>query len=520
MGVLHHLLLAVVAAASGPGPEAAGGSPAQAPSGALAEVASPPVAWPPDPAQASSSGAAVLHAEAPAYRSNVWVPLLETGVTVVGLNLLDRQVLGYQWAQTDLETATRNLGTWRFDGDSFQLNNLMHPYTGSIYYGAARSMGLGMWWSLGVTSLGSALWEIGGETEPASINDQIMTSVGGSFLGEVLYRCAVLVLTGGDGAPGFWREGAALLVSPPTGANRLMFGDRYRTFDFDRRPAVYLEASAGVGLERAPRPGGGSGATVALLDLHLAHGLPGEGGWPVRHPFDHFDLQLGLRSGERESLVAALFIRGMLAASRIQGSWSGVWGLAGLYDYSTPGAFHVSTAALGVSATGQLGARGGVALQGTALLGGGFGSAGAAVAPAGSAGDHRGPAAQAVLESRLLLGDRAAIDAGLRQYLVAGSAASNGLEAQHQLSLSGRLRVLGPHAVGVGWMSAWRWSRSPGVPDARQRSSELSFFYTLSTDRALGARPRRGRSDRRARCPAPPGRRAPDGLPAAPFPGV
>jgi hypothetical protein len=496
MNVLPHLLLAAVAAASGPEPEAAGGSPATAPSrAALNAAASPRVTWPPDPAEVSPDGARVLHAEAPVYRSNVWVPLLEMGVTLVGLNLMDRQVLGYQWAQTDLGTAGRNLGTWRFDDDSFQLNNLMHPYTGSIYYGAARSMGLGMWWSFGVTSLGSALWEVGGETEPASINDQIMTSVGGSFLGEVLYRCAVLILAGGDGDPGFWREGAAFLVSPPTGANRLMFGDRYRTFDSDPRPTVYLEATAGVGLERAPRPGGGSGATAALLDLHLVHGLPGEGGWPVQHPFDHFDLQLGLWSGERESLVEALFIRGMLAASSIQGGWNGIWGLTGLYDYATPGAFHVSSAALGVSTTGQLGARGGVALQGTALLGGGFGSAGAALGPAGSAGDHRGPAAQLVLESRLHLGDRAAIGAGLRQYLVAGSAASNGLEAQHQLSLSGRLHLFGPHAVGVGWINAWRWSRSTGVPDARQHSSEVSFFYTFSTDRAFGARPRWSRSD-------------------------
>lgn len=435
-------------------------------------------------------GVAEVRARGPAYRQSAWVPLLEAGVVVAGLNLIDRQVLGYEWARTDPQSAARNVGNWQLDGDPFQMNNLMHPYTGSLYYGAARSMGLGMWWSFGVASLGSTMWEIAGETEPASINDQIMTSVGGSFLGEVLYRSAVLILCGGDGPPGFWREGAAFLVSPPTGANRLMFGERYRTFDFDQEPVTYLEASAGAAFDRAP---GSGAAPAALLGLHLIHGLPGEDGWPVRHPFDHFDLQAGLRSGTRESLLSALFVRGMLAAGRIEGSWSGIWGLAGLFDYAAPGPFHVSTAALGAATTGQLGARGGVALQGTAVLGTGFGTAGAAFAPADGSGNHRGPAAQLALESRLLLGSRGAIGAGLRQYLVAGAGEAGGLEAQSHLALSGRLRIAGRHAVGLEWTDARRWSRDPGAPGTLQRASEVSASYVLLSDRAFGARPRRRR---------------------------
>lgn len=427
----------------------------------------------------------------PAHRSSLGVPLLEAGLTVAGLNAYDRFVLGQEWARTDPRTFQENLGNWRFDADSFVMNNLMHPYNGSIYYGAARSMGLDLWSSFGVAFLGSAMWEIGGETGGASINDQIMTSIGGSFLGEALYRCAVLALGGGGGRPGFWREAGAFLLSPPTGVNRRLFGNRYRTFDFDEPPAAYLEAFAGVGLESAPGRKGGEPAAAGHFGLHLVHGLPGDSGWPVRHPFDHFDLQLALRAAGHGSASGALFIRGMLAGSRTAGPWSGVWGLTGIYDYAAPSAFHVSTAALGVSTTGQVGGGGEVALQGTALLGAGFGTGGAAVAPVDGAGNHRGPAAQLVLETRLLLGARAAIGAGLRQYLIAGAGDTRGLEAQGHLSLSGRLRVAGPHAVGLDWLDARRWSHRAGVPDSRQRSSVLSVSYALATDPWFGARPRR-----------------------------
>ncbi len=457
--------------------EARGESEAQDVAG-VRGAALPPLAAPP-------------YGRQPVYRRNLWVPLLEAGVAVAGLNYVDREVMGFEWARSTPQTFWRNLGWWQFDADSFVMNNFLHPYTGSIYYGAARSMGLDLWRSFGVTFLGSALWELGGETDAASINDQIMTPIGGSFLGEVLYRVAVLLLGGGDGSPGLWREGAAFLLSPPTGVNRRLFGDRYRTFDFDHRPITYLEAFAGAAFDRALEPKGEGTETSALLGLHLVYGLPGDLGWPVRHPFDHFDLQCSLRTTEREVASGALFIRGMLAGSHIEGAWRGAWGLTGIFDYAAPSVFHLSTAALGVSTTGQLGARGGVALQGTALLGAGFGTGDAMAEPA-ALDSHRGPAAQLVLETRLLVGDRADVGAGLRQYLIAGAGSTGGFETLSHLTLSGRLRIGGRHAIGVEWLDARRRSRyAAAVPDSRQHSSGLSVFYVLLTDPWFGAQPRR-----------------------------
>ena len=76
----------------------------------------------------------------------------------------------------------------------------------------ARSTGLNYWESLGYAFAGSALWEIAGENSLPSRNDQINTGIGGSFLGEVLFRLANLTLEH-DNLPPLWRETAAELAA-------------------------------------------------------------------------------------------------------------------------------------------------------------------------------------------------------------------------------------------------------------------------------------------------------------------
>ncbi|MFL5333981.1 MAG: DUF3943 domain-containing protein, partial [Geminicoccaceae bacterium] len=84
-------------------------------------------------------------------------------------------------------------------------------------YGFARSAGLNYWESLVYTFAGSALWEIAGETTLPSRNDQIATGIGGTFLGEPLFRLASRVLERTDHGSGFWRELSAAVISPATG---------------------------------------------------------------------------------------------------------------------------------------------------------------------------------------------------------------------------------------------------------------------------------------------------------------
>src|SRR5262249_33964614 len=147
---------------------------------------------------------------------------------------------------TNLSTIQHNVHhSWVFDNDAFSTNQFLHPYASSMYYGFARSAGLNYWESLIYTFAGSALWEIAGETTPPSKNDQIATGIGGTFLGEPLFRMASLLLEHADGTPGFWRELGAALLSPSTSFNRLAFGDRFDTVFPSHHPAVYSRVQIG-----------------------------------------------------------------------------------------------------------------------------------------------------------------------------------------------------------------------------------------------------------------------------------
>ena len=91
---------------------------------------------------------------------------------------------------SNLSSIKRNLRSkWGVDSDSFTINQLGHPYQGSMYHGFARALGFNYPEGLTYTFLGSAFWEIAGETTPPSKNDQISTGIGGSFLGEALFGC-------------------------------------------------------------------------------------------------------------------------------------------------------------------------------------------------------------------------------------------------------------------------------------------------------------------------------------------
>ena len=53
---------------------------------------------------------------------------------------------------------------WVVDQDPFAMNQLGHPYQGSMFHGFARSAGLNYWEALLYDNVGSYLWKMGGET--------------------------------------------------------------------------------------------------------------------------------------------------------------------------------------------------------------------------------------------------------------------------------------------------------------------------------------------------------------------
>jgi Domain of unknown function (DUF3943) len=222
--------------------------------------------------------------------------------------------------------------SWVVENDPFQVNQLGHPYQGSIYHGFARSAGLNYWESLAYTFAGSLFWEIAGETTPPSKNDQIASGIGGSFLGESLFRMASLVLETGGGLPPFWREVAAAVISPPTGFNRLAFGDRFDAILASRAPAYYSRLQVGVSGTTQNDPGASTKLkrNEALTDFSMDYGLPGKPGYSYKRPFDYFSFQSTASSAEGFENVLT---RGLLFGKDYEAGndYRGVWGLYGSY---------------------------------------------------------------------------------------------------------------------------------------------------------------------------------------------
>ena len=110
----------------------------------------------------------------------------------LGLSSYNRWVLGSSWAQTGWEEWghfwEREL---KYDRDWYWTNFVLHPYQGSIYYQGARGSNLNQFEALGVTFVGSYMWEFFCEKNAPSINDMVYTSVGAFSMGEMLYRLSL-----------------------------------------------------------------------------------------------------------------------------------------------------------------------------------------------------------------------------------------------------------------------------------------------------------------------------------------
>src|SRR6266511_2308159 len=222
-------------------------------------------------------------------------PALEIGGFIFGLNQFNRHVIDRKVYGTDEHNVWKNLTSPQvIDRDPFSVNQLGHPYQGSIYYGFARSAGLEYWESLLYTLAGSRLWETFVETTPPSLNDHIASGIGGTFVGEPLFRMASLLLERGGDSPGFWRELGAAVLSPSTGFNRLVFGDRFDAVFPSRDPAVFVRLRIGATLTTSVTNEGLANDVKrqeGSADYSMTYGLPGKPGYRYTRPFDYFHFE-------------------------------------------------------------------------------------------------------------------------------------------------------------------------------------------------------------------------------------
>lgn len=455
-----------------------------------------PAIWAAAPNQAPTSdpaGASVAPSATPTVvpRKNYALPAAE----IVGfdflLNQYNRHYAGdaIDYA-SNLSTIRHNLrSSWVVDSDPFRTNQLGHPYQGSIYHGFARSAGLDYWEALGYTFAGSAFWEIAGERTPPSRNDQINTGIGGTFLGEALFRMAHVVLAH-DELPPLWRELGAAAISPATGFNRLAFGDRFDGLFASHDPVHYSRLQ--LGFSGTAENNAGTSTTKlkrneALVDFSMEYGMPGKPGYTYTRPFDYFNFQATASSANG---FENLMTRGILVARDydLGADYRGIYGLYGSYDYIAPQTFRVSSTALSLGTTGQWWASKSIALQGTALLGTGY----AAVGTTRSSSDndyHYGLAPQALVALRLIFGDRVSVDLTGREYFVSRIAAANrgGHDNIVRADAAVTVRLYRQHAISIKYLGNRRDAFYPDVGDSSQTRATVGIFYTWLGHEHFGA---------------------------------
>ena len=403
------------------------------------------------------------------------------------LNEINRHVIGNEY-KSNLSSIRHNLhGNWRTDTDPFTVNQLGHPYQGSMYYGFARSAGLDFWESMGYTVAGSAMWEIAGETTPPSFNDQITTGFGGTFLGEALFRMSNLVL---DQAymSGFWREVFAAAVSPPTGLNRLAFGDRFDHIFASHDPVYYGRLALGVATNTQHKSGTSTTLqhTEEIADFSLDYGLPGKPGYSYDRPFDYFTFKITASSANG---VENLMTRGLLVGTDYAAgkNYRGVWGLYGSYDYIEPQIFRVSTTALSLGTTAQWWLSRTIALQGSVLAGAGYGAVGTVHGTAEN--DYNfGVAPQALIALRATFGDRVSLETTTRENFVSrlGGTGRSGHDNIIRTDAALTVRVHKQHAVAIRYLLSRRDTSASDLGNLVQSSATVGLFYTYLGNDGFG----------------------------------
>ncbi len=426
-------------------------------------------------------------------RKSYLIPAFEVTGFVAGLNVIDRlsnpdrTEEGEKGYETNLSTFWDNTvhGHWGVDDDPFDTNQLGHPYNGAVYQWFARSAGLGFWESFAYTFAGSFLWETAGETAPPSLNDQIASGIAGNFFGEPLFRMASLVLEGGGPKPGVWREVGAAALSPPTGFNRLVFGDRFKPVFPSHDPALFWRFGLGESINSHPRV---ITHDIPAADFAMYYGLPGKEDYSYRRPFDYFDFRFTALAHAKNP-IENIIVSGLLLGDEYGSGrgYRGIWGLYGSYDYLAPHLFKASNTAVCLGTTAQWLPFSGATLQGSVLGGAGYGAAGI---DEGETRTYRyGTTFQVTGDLRLNISDLAQVEAGAREYYVSslGGTRPHGSELIGRYNAGLSVRVYGRHALRLQYTSSLRDGKSSGQPDQHQSVDTFSVYYTFLSDTLFGA---------------------------------
>jgi hypothetical protein len=129
-------------------------------------------------------------------------------------------VLNYPWAHPTAEGIRENFlngAIWE-KTDGFKVNQIGHPWQGSLYFNAGRANEFSFYESMTFSAFGSVAWEMICESTAPSLNDMITTTFAAAPVGEMLHRLYLEANTAGIPWP------FSFLISPTDGLNKFMTG--------------------------------------------------------------------------------------------------------------------------------------------------------------------------------------------------------------------------------------------------------------------------------------------------------
>jgi hypothetical protein len=199
------------------------------------------------------------------------------------------------WARPASESIRKNFSTspiWE-DTDGFIVNQIGHPYQGSLYFNAGRANGFNFYESMAFNLLGSVTWEMFCESITPSINDIITTTIAGAPVGEMLHRLYLEANAAGIPPP------LSIFISPIDGLNRLVTG---KTPPYKGGNLYGLSLFAGAGYARTDfieksdyRNLFSFSDPIGTIGIKTVYGNPFEQQSVI--PFEHFEFELSLGGG-------------------------------------------------------------------------------------------------------------------------------------------------------------------------------------------------------------------------------
>ena len=202
-------------------------------------------------------------------------------------------VFNFAWARPSAATIYNNFNSpWDWEAtDGFQVNQIGHPYQGSLYFNAGRANGFTFYESLLFSALGSFTWEAVCERQTGSLNDMITTAFGAAPVGEMLHALFLEALASGAPLP------LATLISPLDGVNRLITGKTAPRPEGGNLYNFSIYAGAGYSTVHSREKSRNTSlfafsGFAGNIGAHIVYGNPYEQQSAV--PYKHFELKASI----------------------------------------------------------------------------------------------------------------------------------------------------------------------------------------------------------------------------------